>query len=375
MSQCINRVLPGPRGFIAQLNEGRATKKRPTEFTMDRVLQPYNPKKFNFQKAAISEALMAFQPCRSSRTRTSSPCILPPTAPLSDIITAAPDTTLSEPFSVSSPHLILINVSPIDHCHVLLVPRVLHCLPQALDSSTMLLAMQFARELGNPHFRVGYNSLGAFATINHLHFHSYYLPLDLPCELAATKPLSFVPEISVVSACGCGDGNGAYNPTSLPSRKRPLCEDCAVGSGVIGGSNTSGVIVSRLVDYPVNAFVVETVSNGSLEAVAHVVGTAAVRMQAANQPFNLLVSEAGRRVFVFPQCYAERQAAGVVPEDILDTGVNPAAFEIAGHLVLKRREDYVGANEDWALRLLAAVSLEEERFLRVAQMCFGAALE
>jgi hypothetical protein len=27
-----------------------------------------------------------------------------------------------------------------------------------------------AAEAGNPYFRLGYNSLGAFATINHLHF-------------------------------------------------------------------------------------------------------------------------------------------------------------------------------------------------------------
>lgn len=34
-----------------------------------------------------------------------------------------------------------------------------------------------AAEAGSPFFRLGYNSLGAFATINHLHFqvwHSYF---------------------------------------------------------------------------------------------------------------------------------------------------------------------------------------------------------
>jgi GDP-L-galactose phosphorylase len=30
--------------------------------------------------------------------------------------------------------------------------------------------MYVAREAMNPFFRVGYNSLGGFATINHLHF-------------------------------------------------------------------------------------------------------------------------------------------------------------------------------------------------------------
>lgn len=31
------QVLPGRWGFISQLNEGRATKKRPTEFRVDQA--------------------------------------------------------------------------------------------------------------------------------------------------------------------------------------------------------------------------------------------------------------------------------------------------------------------------------------------------
>lgn len=39
VSQCATRVLPGRLGFVAQLNEGRANKKRPTEFRVDQVGQ------------------------------------------------------------------------------------------------------------------------------------------------------------------------------------------------------------------------------------------------------------------------------------------------------------------------------------------------
>lgn len=75
-----------------------------------------------------------------------------------------------------------------------------------------------------------------------------------------------------------------------------------------------------------------------------------------------------------PQCYAEKQALGLVPEELLDTGVNPAVFEIAGHMVLKRREDYEGITQGLAWRLLAEVSLSEERFQEVTQLCFGVGL-
>ncbi|KAK7836477.1 sucrose synthase 2 [Quercus suber] len=53
---------------------------------------------------------------------------------------------------------------------MLLIPRILECLPQRIDRDSFLLALHMAAEAGNPYFRLGYNSLGAFATINHLHF-------------------------------------------------------------------------------------------------------------------------------------------------------------------------------------------------------------
>ena len=69
-----------------------------------------------------------------------------------------------------SPNLVYINVSPIEYGHVLLVPRVLDDLPQLADPASMLLALRFCQAADNPYFRVAFNSLGAYATINHLHF-------------------------------------------------------------------------------------------------------------------------------------------------------------------------------------------------------------
>lgn len=63
-----------------------------------------------------------------------------------------------------------LQVSPIEYGHVLLIPRVLDRLPQRIDQESFLLALHMAAEAASPYFRLGYNSLGAFATINHLHF-------------------------------------------------------------------------------------------------------------------------------------------------------------------------------------------------------------
>lgn len=70
------------------------------------------------------------------------------------------------------------------------------------------------------------------------------------------------------------------------------------------------------------------------------------------------------------QCYAEKQALGEVNPELLDTQVNPAVWEISGHMVLKRKKDYEEASEANAWRLLAEVSLSEERFQEVKALIF-----
>ena len=54
------------------------------------------------------------------------------------------------------------------------------------------------------------------------------------------------------------------------------------------------------------------------------------------------------------------------------TGVNPAAFEIAGHIVLKRPEDYDSMSEARAWQLLEHVSVSEERMAELEADVFAA---
>lgn len=72
------------------------------------------------------------------------------------------------------------------------------------------------------------------------------------------------------------------------------------------------------------------------------------------------------------QCYAEKQALGEVSVELLDTQVNPGVWEISGHMVLKWKEDYEGASEEKAWRLLAEASLSEGRFQEVMVIIFEA---
>jgi len=305
VTTCETKVIPGNYGFIAQLNEGRHLKKRPTEFRVDKVLQDFDPSKFNFTKVGQEEVLFRFEESEENKVQY-----------------------LEKALVLDSPNVIAINVSPIDYGHVLLVPRVLDCLPQRIDHDSLLLAMHLAAEAGNTSFRLGYNSLGAFATINHLHFQAYYLALPFPVEKAPTKRAPWK-------------------------------------------SEKGGVKISELCNYPVRGLVFEGCN--TLENLSNAVGSACIYLQDNNIPYNVLIADCGKRVFLFPQCYAEKQALGEVDQEILDTQVNPAVWEISGHIVLKRKQDFDRASEDYACKLLAEVSLSEERFEEVKDYILEAA--
>lgn len=304
VTACETKMLPGEYGFIAQLNEGRHLQKRPTEFRVDQVLQPFDPKKFNFTKVGQEEILFQLGPSEDG---------------VSEYYEIAP--------VLASPNVVAINVSPIEYGHVLLVPRVFDRLPQRIDQDSFLLALHMAAEANNPYFRLGYNSLGAFATINHLHFQAYYLAAPFPIERAPTKRICY-------------------------------------------GRKKGGVKLSELSQFPVRGLVFERCK--SLQDLSEAVAKACIFLQNENIPYNVLIADRGSRVFVLPQCFAERQARGEVDPEILDTQVNPAVWEISGHIVLKRKEDYDLATEDYAWKLLAEVSLSHDRFEEVKAACLKA---
>ncbi|KAK4767805.1 hypothetical protein SAY87_002946 [Trapa incisa] len=305
VTACETKVIPGKYGFIAQLNEGRHLTKRPTEFRVDKVLQPFDGKKFNFTMVGQEEVLFQFEASEDGDAQYYH------NAPI-DI--------------ENSPNVVTINVSPIEYGHVLLIPRILKCLPQRIDHESFLLALHMAVEAANPFFRLGYNSLGAFATINHLHFQAYYLAVPFPVEKAPTKKITIL--------------------------------------------ENYGVKVSELRNYPVRGLVFE--GGNTLQDLSNAVSDTCICLQGNNIPYNVLVSDCGRRVFLFPQCYAEKQAMGEVSAELLDTQVNPAVWEISGHMVLKRKKDYEEASEENARRLLAEVSLSGERFQEVKALIFEA---
>lgn len=76
----------------------------------------------------------------------------------------------------------LINNSPLTKFHTLLVPRLKENRPQLLTRESMSFAIQLLHNLHDKHFRIGYNSPGALASVNHLHLHLLYIEQRLFIE-------------------------------------------------------------------------------------------------------------------------------------------------------------------------------------------------
>lgn len=97
-------------------------------------------------------------------------------------------------------------------------------------------------------------------TISFLCFQAYYLNIQFPVEKAPTKMITL-------------------------SR--------------LSGASENVVKISRLMNYPVRGLVFT--EGNTIGDLADVVANACICLQLNNIPFNVLISDCGRRVYLFPQ--------------------------------------------------------------------------
>lgn len=65
------------------------------------------------------------------------------------------------------------------------------------------------------------------------------------------------------------------------------------------GLHNKGVIVSQLLYYPVRGLVFE--GGNTIRDLSDVVASSCICLQNNNIPFNILISDCGKRIFLFPQ--------------------------------------------------------------------------
>merc|ERR1711990_804041 len=152
------KLLTGENGFkmIAEFNNSRGFNKRPRP-AFESVSLPFDDSKFNFNKIKPEEILFAldsFNPNRGTEV------------------------------------LALVNISPINFCHNLYIidPKDNH--PQRLNNTTCRVAYDLVRLSNQPGFRTMFNSLQAWASVNHCHIHSMNVPYQLGMDICPSLPLN-----------------------------------------------------------------------------------------------------------------------------------------------------------------------------------------
>lgn len=211
---------------------------------------------------------------------------------------------------------VIACASPLLPGHVLFVPERSRELPQVLTPDLLLIGLQLLLESSRKDFRLVFNSLGGYASVNHFHFHGLYLDAmeRLPVEYAQRSRLGgargeLLVEILVDTAWFC-----------------------------------RGLVLSA----------------GDLEALALFGGRVLQHLQAEDLAHNLMLAP-GRKekeapmIYLFPRQWEEK-----VREK---PGFNAAILEIAGLLFAHDEERFKNFDEDQVVEIFREdVSLSSDDF-------------
>ncbi|XP_059612241.1 GDP-D-glucose phosphorylase 1 [Phlebotomus argentipes] len=146
-----SKVLPGYFGFYVELNPQRTQLRRKPQF-IGSITPKFNPEAFNFNKVNPDEVLFVLQYKESLVS-------------------------------------FLINNSPLTRNHCLVCPDLAENRPQMLTEKSIELSLDLLDALGGRFYRIGYNSPGALASVNHLHLHVMLIERELYVERAPLREL------------------------------------------------------------------------------------------------------------------------------------------------------------------------------------------
>lgn len=124
---CTYRVLKGDQApnvkYVAQLNPQRGFNRRKREPFED-MNQQFSDQQFNFTKIRENEILINLKPGQD---------------------TAYAMYKNQTDLQYTDDNIVAVNISPIDHCHILLIPNCSMRHPQRLSIASLLLAMDLAQ--------------------------------------------------------------------------------------------------------------------------------------------------------------------------------------------------------------------------------------
>ncbi|EGD83605.1 hypothetical protein PTSG_04213 [Salpingoeca rosetta] len=142
----------------------RVTQQSRRQSAKVNLRRPFDPRDFHFGKVSLNEFLF----------------VMTDDANAHDECTAFSDIqAFHRPV-----HAVLVNKSPLSKYSGLLVPFLREQRNQVMTADALLVGLGFANRLQGSGIRVGFNSLYAGASVNHLHFQFWWDTHALPIELA-----------------------------------------------------------------------------------------------------------------------------------------------------------------------------------------------
>lgn len=150
-------------GTLVQYNANHLSTKRPasTPVSDPRVCRPVDAAAFNFAKASANERIMRFVTRKHGHGSDST----------ARVVWSAATGDVGAPPSEEhdDEHTLFVNVNPLVDLHCLLVPNFPRSIdPQQLTVSRLEAALYFASMCARRDLRLGFNSLTAWATVNHI---------------------------------------------------------------------------------------------------------------------------------------------------------------------------------------------------------------
>lgn len=218
--------------------------------------------------------------------------------------------------------------TPVAPCHCWFPLFVEEGLPQVLSPELLTLALTVFRISNNPSLRLGFDSLGAGAELNHLHLHFFFANAVLRGN---SLPIE-----------GCR--KQLVLESSLRHRKQDEINMFSIG-----------VNVYEALDYPAHCLLItpsveiddENVSE-AIESVSNVAGILLNHLVELNIPHNLLMSSSGS-IYVFPRAFLSEDSAGF--------------FEMAGLI----RSETAEQSEESVAEMLREASVSEGEFEEMKQ--------
>ncbi|KAL6106980.1 gdpgp1 [Pungitius sinensis] len=294
------RILPGPYGYVAQLNIERGLERRKPQEILS-IQQEFNAEQFNFNKINPEEILFEM---------------------IKGVEGGSEKGQLHEPCRM----VVLVNVSPLEFGHCLFVPHPSGCFPQVMTSFAIQVGIESVLLSSDPGFRVGFNSLGAFASVNHLHLHGYYLQHQLKIESTPVKPL--VPEKGFYGLLDFPAGFLFYTESERVAEVAEAI--CQVTNFLVDGNIAHNLFLTR--------------------------GCPPCERTQSEKEH---CSRKGVRVAVWPRasCFGAKE----------ESAFNVALCELAGHLPFKNKKDYEFISEREVIGIIQRYLLPDSEFHTLEQ--------